>query len=1554
MSIAARHSHRGDEYQVGVAIHWLIQLLVDIRIQTVEVEVVALSGDLEAVAVDDVIVSFDDGSRLFIQAKKSQPDQRPWSISDPQMGEELLKALRQTRDKTNARVGFWSHTPFSKLAKLIQSHSDYATHSAFEAHAPKTLRLALTELSRVVGLPPADAHTWSRSLEIGPHLDTAQWEEFNRQRLDSLTTDQATAFDVLQRMVRSRQAFSVSPIRRQDIVEELEGRGVSLINCSAKQSPQELVDRFTSASGSLLSWRSVLPDGYWIQRHELDTLQATLASCDQSVTLLLGDPGSGKSALLARLGQSLRNNSCTILAIKADQLPEEVVDRASLTKFLELPDDVVACVRLLARSRPVVVIVDQLDALAELVVQHCGRLHVLLQLVRDLSNQTNVHVVASCRSFEHRHDPRLQAIDADVLNLTLPTWEQVAEVMSARGISANAWSESIRNDLRSPHALDLFLQLVRDTDSNSLLEGYQQMLEALWHKHVLCDASGGRRAAAMAAASMMAEREVLWLPQSCFDDLAQATSQLVAAGILVTDQGRLGFRHQTLYEFVRARDFVDGEGRLTEAVLARQQSVRVRPVLWHALGYMRSVDPTGYQRELDKLWGAALRPHLRGLLIDFMGQAQGPLPTETRLMLKIADDAKWRPRVLASTAGSAGWFNCLKKHIVPQVMMLEPDEARLCLPVLFGGAAVEPEAVRSLIDRLWLPHERYDSLTMFLLEQLPQWSNDDADRFEKIASRSAVEPWFISAIATGMSEKLPERAPRLVRAWLDRLERSLDGSKAHGTVAGGSQSLRERLSSLLSGHELYDLPVVAEAAPAAFLSELWPWFVRTAQQLTAEYQDEAMYRRESVGIDVWDEERQARERPVLEAVAAALEGLANSDPLRFIEFVGQHGGTDQMIVQRLLARGMKVIAPSRPDEVADFLLADERRLLLGSFSRPSGDTKDLIRLVMPLLTPPKRAEIESMIQGWNRWQNHPEDDAKTRLARRRRNREHRLPLLRAIPNECLSDDMRKHLIEEGRALGEIDDGDRRGFEMTEICSPVMAEQMALAQDEHILQVFRELDDSQDWESSVHRRRPLGRKGGAIQASRELGKLTKADPERGVRIALQLRPSLNDIPAGYVVRALSEDASQAAKLYKLIEQLVSKGFGSRGFASDVADAVHAASESLYPPQRVVEILISWLRNSPASEAVGSEDVEAEGKPYTLEDARSFLWGGALTVVLPSGNFPLLSAASHLLLTAEPPNLERWMEILEEHLQKQESWRVWAALWWHLLNLHRVERSRAVDLIDRLLSTCPGMFVCRQGALLLAHSQRWAPSSDVQRWIEKLLGQGSLRADQVAGEIATLHSIAAGGGAWAKEIVVLTCDRAPSRAPSDALRLGVAFAIAELWSEPSLRCIAHPHLVALMRVGSTPVLRALDSVFDPKAFGPDPSCVELLDLLVERPEIGAANVEQVTECLLEMAVYEPIRVCRATLSLLKACHSTVRNVASAHYLAGENFVQIALTLQEQGEDVAQMAADLFEYILEVSVPYADEMLLDLDKRTTNAQLPIRARRSRTRRRPKRRSN
>ena len=93
------------------------------------------------------------------------------------------------------------------------------------------------------------------------------------------------------------------------------------------------------ASAPLLTWPITLPDGSWLRRPELEQITDAIGSSADSVHLLLGEPGSGKSSLLARLAQEKQTSGWAVLAIKADRLPPETVDRATMTRYLNLSED---------------------------------------------------------------------------------------------------------------------------------------------------------------------------------------------------------------------------------------------------------------------------------------------------------------------------------------------------------------------------------------------------------------------------------------------------------------------------------------------------------------------------------------------------------------------------------------------------------------------------------------------------------------------------------------------------------------------------------------------------------------------------------------------------------------------------------------------------------------------------------------------------------------------------------------------------------------------------------------------------------------------------------------------------------------------------------------------------------------------------------------------------------------------------------------------------------------------------------------------------------------
>ena len=300
--------------------------------------------------------------------------------------------------------------------------------------------------------------------------------------------------------------------------------------------------------------------GRWLKRPELDQLLERIKATDRSTTLLLGVPGTGKSALLSRIADQCREDGIATVPIKADYISEDVSTASELALELGLPEgtDLVTSVRRLATDRPVVVLLDQLDALARLAVQKTTRLRLLIDMIDVLSGLKNIHLVASCRTFEQQHDPILRLIEADIIELKLPPWEEVAEVLALFDLNPDSWNEDLREMLRIPQALSTFIDLIGEAGDLSVMSSYQRMLDRLWEVRILSDSSGRRSQLVLNVATMLTDREALWLPLALFDQERTEIDQLIAADILRIEGAKVGFRHQTL---LRACQGTNGSSR---------------------------------------------------------------------------------------------------------------------------------------------------------------------------------------------------------------------------------------------------------------------------------------------------------------------------------------------------------------------------------------------------------------------------------------------------------------------------------------------------------------------------------------------------------------------------------------------------------------------------------------------------------------------------------------------------------------------------------------------------------------------------------------------------------------------------------------------------------------------------------------------------------------------------------------------------------------------------------------------------------------------------------
>jgi hypothetical protein len=1368
--------------------------------------------------------------------------------------------------------------------------------------------------------------------------------------------------DASRQDIRDDLSAQIMPVRdelvaiRSLVQSKQENRAVSAsrLNCG------QLRTLFRKASRSLLTWPATLGVGkdIHILRAELGGMTKRIQSVEASTTVLLGSSGGGKSALLAVLGERATQAGFSVLAVKADKLLLTIDSRAALAQELRLPDFVEACVCHLAAEGKVLVLLDQLDALAALVDLRSERLNVLLDLIHDLHGTRNVHVVCSCREFDFRHDVRLAAIEAEEVSLSLPSWDTVAEVLRGAGIDASGWPEPLRESLRPPQHLKVFLERFRGTSEDQVFSSYQQMLDDLWQQKVTNpEGLAGRSQLLLDIAAKMSEEECLWLPAARFEDREQIVRSLEAAGILTRPDGgpRISFQHQTLFEHARARAFARGNGSLSSYVLKRQDSLFVRPTLWSTLNYLRGAARTTYAAEMRSLLAEPLRLHVKYLLIEFLGQVRDPGDDEAVWMFDWINDPECRAKALSSLRGNAGWFARIRDTHLPALMASSRKQLGPVTLVLGEAWAFARRTCIDLVRSVWLGDEKYDPLVLTTLQQVNDWDEDTLRLAVTVVSRADVNDGFAALLAAKISKQSPAMVPRFLASHLMRQLTALEATPdpvadplpAEATELdrlfhGVSHRTNERFCDYLNRHDsFYDLPEIAKAAPAEFLKELWPWFLRALSHVLQEPHSMVReYRRdECLGSTLAEVDQPYH--PLFHAMENGIRGLAKADYQSFLAFARESRGFDSMVVQRLLCRGFSEVVEATPGECLEFLMADSRRLNLGCYEDEQGDTRLLISRLEPYLGVQQMQCLERAVLDWSGFGPAAGDEeASMRSGCEAWDRKHRLRLLKAIPLHRLSADTQALVKAEGPSTGQ--EHTPACAQVTLIGSPASAEQIAGLSSDDIVGLLETLpDDTGSYHPDHHFL------GGSIHLSYELGEFAKKNPSRAVALLPRFSPGRQERPAGHVIRALGEIDFPASQLYELIVDLDSRGFSRAEFRDGVGHALmHRAGVERGFPDIICEMLERWLASSQSPVDDRSED-ENQSEP---EKPQSVLWRRG-SVTLPNGNYPILRSLTYGLLRREPPLQDRWLRDLETHVERSESTRVWQILAEDLRLLRLCGRDRAAKFLARLFERFPKARDSRFGAILLAQLRSFLPAGTFRSFLESVRDGGWRHGPQAYGEVLTLTHLTRKLRWPRRDIEDLlsastnSCEES-GRPPVDqvrdaskclAVQVGIAFAAGKLWKEQNCRQRATDLIVRLSATAKRDLAAAIMDVFrvtDRLYY--DDSTRRLLDAVAAKPElICAMNDSFLVQRLEGLATAERERVHRIGSEIVRLRGDEVSGIRGSFMLAAPYLTNIAITLQRTGGEYREKGLQLFEQLLVLGVPDAQSLLDELDRRPRNVR-------------------
>lgn len=1306
---------------------------------------------------------------------------------------------------------------------------------------------------------------------------------------------------------------------------------------------------FGAVSTALLNWPQEI-GGNWIERPELDHLYELIRCHELPLTVILSEPGGGKSAILARMGMKLASEGVMLLAIKADQLPKCTTTLHDLEDWIGGEIPATEALREIASNQPVVVLIDQLDALSDLMDQHTERLGSLIRLANTVRKIPNISVLLSCREFEYRNDVRFISLEAEELTLQRPTWEKVEVLLKSRGFETSGWSEEVRDVLRTPQHLAMFLDHQAGKCEMPLFSSYQGLLNSIVRERI--ELPHGKRAvqAAEAIAAAMAVDEELWLGRGRFEEkFSRELNWLEESGFLIKSENGLsiGFRHQTVFDFLRARGFLHTGQMLEEYVIdQKKQSLFVRPTIWSTLNFLRASDKSIYRKQFKALWiRSDLRLHIRNLLISFLGQIKEPDNQEAQWLFPGLEEESLRPGILMAISGSPGWFSRLQSRLAG-FMEEEPERALEITPTLRAAASFDANTVLTAVRQHWMGDDGYLRHVWSVLREIKDWDEDGVDLICQIADKGPEDSFIVQDMANKISESRPDLAPKIVVRYLramtqgiDEEIRELDDGRDTDESIENCTEQAHRAGNIFSPYEKlidnhsdwHHIEGLAQSCPKVFVTEVWPWLVELFTRLESSEHPYLIRYRNHQGL-AFSRETSDRQ-PLQSAIEKAISSYAENEPEDFLEFLQDKKSSDLNVLHRLLAIGLEKIAKQYPQTVLEYLLEDTRRLAIGDMTNDHRDTQTLISATVPWLSPEEALRLEKAIKTWTWYRIIPDDeDAKLRRERKKWTRMRRLRLFKVFPFEQLSKVGKQYVREEERAFPYIASEDRyiRGGW---IGSPMSSEQMEKATDDQILALFDELTDDTGWDHP--KRRFTDFVGGSVQASRAFADFASKNPDRALLLISRFQARKTERPAGAALAKLAKSSVDPVKLISCVHELNARGFVSKEFRTDAAwclgdTACHAGELN----DRTCKLLESWIVewDHEAETSAGDNTIRFTGNGVEEEMQQSLLWDTWQNNIVPLGNYPVLRALMRLYLYKNPPAVDEWLVVLTRHLDRNEDPKVWQEIAKDLWRLVEADRSAATKFFESLFSLYPDILHTTTGVSLIAQVMSWLPRKQIDLIINDWTSGSWKQGPQAAGEVLALHLCRNPEDTnRLRQIEQILSGDSVDTVIIDGMRVGITYTFSMAWSESALRALTTGYLVRLTRIEISSVDKALSMIFSSTDQLPaDDHTRYLLEALLERPVILANGRHFLIEGLKVLLCdgWRPDLIYRITNALILEKSKDLGDIRTAWAVDAGDLADIALTLHRIS-DTQEQGLELFERLMEARSYGLDERIATIDR-------------------------
>ena len=1204
--------------------------------------------------------------------------------------------------------------------------------------------------------------------------------------------------------------------------------------------------------------------------------------------MLLDEAGAGKSVVMRDLVEQLVADGFNVLAMKADLQLTGATSAAEIQKRLKLPEPVERVVERLARSKPVVVVIDQIDALSLTLAHDATTLMEVLDLVARLSHIRGVRLLISCRAFDRSNDVRLRRLDVKKeMRAAELTDDELRDVLAAASIDVAKLTPNTKKLLRLPLHLDLFLLAAsQDSQPVTLQDLYAALLRTVaFREDKNLPALSNRIRALKDLTAAMYQRQRTSMPVTFFaelggDSLHSAAVWLASEGILLQTDTGWAFRHQTLFDYLFARDFVDAGNSLVAHLRASPQGLSSRTALIQVLAYQRSTDPDRYLNELSAIWrGTDIRFHLRHLLLRWFGLLPTPTSAETQWAKRLLRDQNSRKRILSAARGNAAWFRVLRSDLES---LFQIDESAIDHVMWFFQSVMQScqreivEIVRPYLRR----GEAWVNRCQWLVSWTREWTAPEAiDFFDEVMQAGCPLPEHFMEfkdMARLDAEKTAVAVLHLLDAQLSKLTRKASPPDVIDIL------------KVLSGGDLDEaLEIIADGAPVTWLTGVIAWMERAFVFTDLDGTDGRLFRYDAIAL--WsDNLADAFERHLLRSALRALVVLAETDGPRFLAFVKQLEAIPYVTTQILIAQAFTRSAEKYTSEACRWLLADMRRLWLGSGE--ATHTRRLIAAIAPHLPAESHRAIEAAILTHKEWRS---DDPQRAL--RRSGVEH-LYLLSAIPRECMSDNARRRFDELRRKFPEEDlslDKTNSGVRMIGEHSPIDAPAASKMRDDDWLRAMAKYCGGSQ---------PIDRRFRTARALAEnLKQEAKKDPQRFAALATRVPDDVADEYLSGLLEGLFESCGATPAVISLARRFAPHA--DRDLRRAISWTFRKVPRDI--PADLLDQLEGWVRD-PA--------LDDEHATTTLDYLNTDRGSALLTL-----GYALRVQDSKKHAT------RRWK--LYDYVAEHGSASLRAAAIEELLYEIYDRRDEVLDIFDRLLKTDKAKLLDAPHLTDLAHAALWKTFSRVQPLIFDLVASQKEKHQQSGARLLAIATVSPRA---------LTLEELDLARTAVDLLLERGFtshktAIAHILSHNVDDSEREYCFTRLAKLFNDPDEKAGSSVSQAFCQMTGVDLIQRGDWISEYAKSPALahGLHDFSEYLLEHGSADVTR----TLNLITIALDNQHGGDDKRWFDGRNFIQFVLRVDTDPTcdlDVKRQAMDVFDRLMEQYGDLAESILAEWDRR------------------------